>query len=406
MWCVRVPTGAFVARRNGQVFVTGNSGFPKSLDISKAIDKAAGAKRESKGKIKGRGSNAGSGCLNWNNPDDKADRTMYDDTDPATPQAALWEGYGTALKPAFEPIILAMKPLDGTFAGNALKHGVAGINVDGGRIGTEDIPAKVQAVADAVDSEYQRGREGEPSANRRYAKSGATNIAATPGPRGGSVLGRWPANVILSHSPDCVCVGTRPDKGYTINRFKDGAKPFGDGAGHEYESEEVAGGEVEVYACVSGCPVRMLDEQSGKRPGMHSQQASDSGDKSMIGLGSNHGIGYDDVGCASRFFYTAKSSTAERNAGLSSSERNAHPTVKPIDLMRYLLTLVTMPAGTRILDPFMGSGSTLVAAKQLGIECVGIDSDPESCKTTAGRLSRRTKSGLNKRKKLRRKRGR
>jgi len=218
--------------------------------------------------------------------------------------------------------------------------------------------------------------------------------------------GRWPANVILSHSPDCVCVGTRPDKGYTINRFKDGAKPFGDGAGHEYESEEVAGGEVEVYACVSGCPVRMLDEQSGKRPGMHSQQASDSGDKSMFGLGSNHGIGYDDVGCASRFFYTAKSSTAERNAGLSSSERNAHPTVKPVDLMRYLLTLVTMPTDTRILDPFMGSGSTLVAAKQLGIECVGIDSDPESCKTTAGRLSRRTRSGLNRRKRMRKKKRR
>jgi len=221
--------------------------------------------------------------------------------------------------------------------------------------------------------------------------------------------GRWPANVILSHSPDCVCVGTRPSKGYTINRFKDGAKPFGDGAGHEYESEEVPCGEVEVYACVPGCPVRMLDEQSGVISSPLSRARSPDGPaKSTFALGRTGGvqIGHGDSGTASRFFYTAKASSAERSQGLSSAEHNAHPTVKPINLMRYLLTLVTMPAGTRILDPFMGSGSTIVAAKQLGIECVGIDSDAESCRTAAGRLSRRTKSGLNKRKKLRRKRGR
>jgi site-specific DNA-methyltransferase (adenine-specific) len=368
------------------------SGFPKSLDISKAVDKMKGAVRTeqigpSYRVIDPKKSRPGFAKIGRRNDSNENITKEYFQTAPATPQAALWQGYGTALKPAFEPIILAMKPLDGTFAENALKHGVVGVNVDGGRIGEEDIPAKVAAVAKAIATEYPRGCGGEASAKRRYTNRGNTNIAATPGPRGGSASGRWPANVILSHSPDCVQIGTRPAESYKINRFKDGAKPFGGGAGHEYESEEVAGGEVEVWACVPGCPVRMLDEQSGV-----STSIGGKGSKSQHPHYDGHTIGHyltgirahmgglGDSGTASRFFYTAKASSSERSVGIKPGHGgNLHPTVKPVSLMRYLLRLVTMPSGTRVLDPFCGSGSTLVAGVLEGLDVVGVEMDEQSC---------------------------
>jgi len=130
---VRVPTGAFVARRNGKVFVTGNSGFPKSHDVSKAIDKAAGAERELVG-VAANSANRSANIPGSMAGDWKAEPTRSV-TAPATPLAAQWSGYGTALKPAYEPIVLAMNPLDGTFARNAEAHGVAGLNVDRCRVG-------------------------------------------------------------------------------------------------------------------------------------------------------------------------------------------------------------------------------------------------------------------------------
>ena len=154
----------------------------------------------------------------------------------------------------------------------------------------------------------------------------------------------------------------------------------------------------------------MLDAQSGvskstkmkanpKDAQWHSTalQLNTGKSKWQDGLGG----GYEDTGGASRFFYTAKASKAERNAGLERCEQNMHPTVKPVSLMTYLVKLVSMPKGTRILDPFAGEGATLIACKKLGIDCVGVDldEDDENCKTADGRLSYRV--GVSKRKKLR-----
>lgn len=155
------------------------SGFPKSLNIGKAIDKAAGVEREVVGRVRGRGSNSGEGRYNWNNPNDTVDRTWYDKTMPTTDAAKTWDGWGTGLKPAWEPIILAMKPLDGTFVNNALTWGVAGLNVDGCRVETTD-GAKM-------------GRNNRPGANGWKNSSGGPNNAAL----NGEPSGRWPANLIL-----------------------------------------------------------------------------------------------------------------------------------------------------------------------------------------------------------------
>ena len=144
VWCLRVPTGAFVAVRNGVAFPTGNSGFPKSLDVSKAIDKAAGAEREVVGsrrltgtaRIKGQ---AAFGATSGRSEEAYKDGSEINDTllltAPATDDARKWQGWGTALKPALETVTVARKPLIGTVAENVLTHGTGAINVDGCRVG-------------------------------------------------------------------------------------------------------------------------------------------------------------------------------------------------------------------------------------------------------------------------------
>lgn len=167
-----------MARRNGHVFVTGNSGFPKSHDISKALDREAGAEREETGGYMHGGSRSG-GIKG----EDKG-QEWHSITAPATDAAKLWDGWGTALKPAWEPIIVAMKPLDGTFAQNALVWGVAGMWVDGGRVGTE---IRYNAAA------------GNPTDHATVA------FGAIPNPhnyQGQEVSGRWPANLILTIPED------------------------------------------------------------------------------------------------------------------------------------------------------------------------------------------------------------
>ena len=191
-----------------------------------------------------------------------------------------FKGYGTALKPSVEIICLAMKPLDGTFAANALKHGVAGLNIDGGRVGTEG--------GETHSGGYQDKMVGGKVIN------GGVATDLTP-------QGRWPSNLI-----------------------HDG-------------SESV----------LQGFP-----------------------QSSITGNGS-----------AARFFYCAKASMAERGEG------NKHPTVKPLALLKYLLTLLETPTGGVVLDPFAGSGSTLVATQQMGRQAIGIELSEEYCEMAARRLS-------------------
>ena len=282
------------------------SGFPKSFGVGKAIDKAAGVERE----VIGRVENTGVGSIAVENVKQGAqqrtkesldDYTGWDITKPATSEAAEWEGWGTALKPAHEPIVMARKPLIGTVAENVLEHGTGAINVDGCRIGNKGGTTRGANGSNA----------GKPRNTLHGGNFGVENIGK----------GRWPANVIL---------------------------------------DEEAGA--------------MLDEQSGTTT----------------------------KGGASRFFYCPKASKAERSRGCEDIEGevrfastnesgrmmptkldephkikgNYHPTVKPLTLMRYLCRLVTPPEGI-VLDPFMGSGTTGIAACLEGFNFVGIELEEE-----------------------------
>jgi len=284
--------------------------FPKSLDISRAIDKKLGAERKTvglkpytnDGSIRGNSYNKGG-----------YERVQLPITAPATPEAQQWEGWGTALKPANEPIVLARKPIsEKTIAENVMKWGTGGINIDGCRI-----PANWKE--EYPPSWFTSGKSEENTED--YWGKG--NIKKNTVADRISDKGRFPANVIL---------------------------------------DEEAG--------------QMLDEQ---------QEG------------------------ASRFFYCAKASKKERNMGLEDVEpttvddgrnkpidnpflrgktprRNTHPTVKPVKLMEYLITLVTPPNGI-VLDPFFGSGTTGVAAVNLGFNYIGIELDEQYVEIARRRIN-------------------
>lgn len=237
-------------------------------------------------------------------------------------------------------------------------------------------------------------RAGTPSASSTESSS----IGSSPLHRQ-APLGRWPSNAVFSHFEGCREVGVRKVRGGNDPRRRDGTvnhggQVYGGGLNGVIEISDQAGyadsdgtETVTAWECAEGgCPVAELDRQSGTL----TSGSRDAGDYGRLGY-----QGWDrgpmpavagDSGGASRFFYTAKASTAERNQGLwNPSDRNLHPTVKPVDLMRWLCRLITPPGGT-ILDPFMGSGSTGVAARLEGFEFIGIEKDPESFETARKRL--------------------
>ena len=288
------------------------SGFPKSLDVSKAIDKAAGAEREVVGsrkltgtaRIKGQ---AAYGATSGRSEDAYQDGSEINDTlsitAPATPEAQQWAGWGTALKPALEPITVARKPLEGTVAANVLAHGTGGINVDGCRVKM------------ASDDNIYANNPHTITKGGGIASVGLGANLYKPSP-----LGRWPANLIHDGSDEMV----------------------------------------ELFSQTTPSPTGPVKQggNSGYKPGDEYGAPRDG-----------FGVGYGDTGSAARFFYTAKASRDDRSDG------NTHPTVKPTDLMRYLCRLVTPPGGI-VLDPFMGSGSTGKAAMLEGFGFIGIEREP------------------------------
>lgn len=293
------------------------SGFPKSLDVSKAINKAAGAERNVIGYSQGRSSTIHGGGQSVRTPDAI--------TAPATESARLWDGYGTALKPAYEPVVLARKPLDGTVAQNVQKWGCGALWIDGGRIG------------DNAGWSYPNGRGGSGWHGRDSLANNLTEpMKATKG--------RWPANALHDGSPEVL--DGFPDTG------KSGTAVQRNGGGQKIGGNGVYGG--------------------------------------SNGL-TREDSGYADSGSAARFFYCAKASTRERNAGCEG--RNVHPTVKPLDLCRYLATLILPPAdrpqGTRkLLVPFSGSGSEMTGAILAGWDDVtGIEREAEYVEIAKARLS-------------------
>ena len=349
------------------------SGFPKSLDVSKALDKTGGQSvawfgpwfrkwREEKGVTQKQvaalfPSKTGglTGCVaNWElgfnmpTPDqfnlirdtcglpfasvEEAERevvgqergtllavapgqendrsaTTLDITAPATDAARQWQGWGTALKPALEPITVARKPLEGTVAANVLAHGVGGLNIDGCRVGNDG------------------GAKYAPGAKRTESQPGAIGAYASSPTVAG--LGRWPANLIHDGSDEVL-----------------GAFPDSNGSG----------------------PARTL--KRGKR------------DEEGWGMADEPGMLRDaGSGSAARFFYCAKASKKDRGEG------NTHETVKPTDLMRYLCRLVTPPGGL-VLDPFTGSGSTGKAAALEGFKFLGFEREAEYVAIAKSRIAK------------------
>jgi site-specific DNA-methyltransferase (adenine-specific) len=222
----------------------------------------------------------------------------YDITAPATPEAQQWAGWGTALKPALEPITMARKPLKGTVAANVLEHGTGALNVDGCRV-------EAPLGRPLIQPNHCPGF-GD------VGKSGGSKNA------GATTEGRWPANLIHDGSDEVV--GLFP------------AARSSCGGGVDRKAHDT---------CVYSGGWGLHDSSAGQ---------------------------YHDTGSAARFFYTAKATRAERQ-GVT------HPTVKPLDLMAYLCRLVTPPGGT-VLDPFMGSGTTIKAALSEGFNAIGIERDP------------------------------
>jgi len=299
------------------------SGFPKSHDISKAIDKKLGAKREVIGKSarNDRVLPSGHGGYHGNIQDTYRNKgrqkVQLEITTPATPEAQRWEGWGTALKPANEPIVLARKPIsEKTIAENVLKWGTGGLNIDGCRVGWKD------------ERDRKNGWRASPSNDDKNEytsfKSGSFGKQ--------NEQGRFPANVIL---------------------------------------DEEAG--------------KLLDEQSGISKGSSKPRKNKGtgnicyGDYKTI-ITQNDAWG--DSGGASRFFYCAKASKKERGEG------NIHPTVKPLSLIKYLITLVTPPGGI-CLDPFEGSGTHALACIDLGVDFIGFELEEEYCNIANLRIERR-----------------
>jgi site-specific DNA-methyltransferase (adenine-specific) len=290
---------------------------------------------------------------------------------PATDNARQWQGWGTALKPAHEPIVLARKPLIGTVSENVLAHGTGSMNIDATRLVTAD---NLNGGAYAKEgSERHDGAE-----NWRFKRGGEAGSFKQP-------PGRWPPNVLLSHTEDC------DDK------------------------------------CADDCPVLEMDRQSGISKSAGGRIGNSSGCYSNLGSTGWSGDhqkgdpGYGDEGGASRFFpcfrYHPKTSRKERERGCenlpvktgaqavdrkegsdglnspragagrtAAAVRNVHPTVKPVELMKWLVKLVTPPSGV-VLDPFTGSGTTGVACVLEGFDFIGFEQSTEYVEIAEARIA-------------------
>jgi len=253
------------------------SGFPKSMNISKAIDKAAGAE----------------------------------------PEAIQWQGWGTALKPANEPIVVARKRLsEKTIVANVLKWGTGGINIDKSRIGTTD---KIKSTTNQnIKNNAYKADNSERERDTVYIPN---------------ELGRFPANVILDEE-----------------------------AGKLLDEQ--------TGVLTSGTGAKKKSTSNGYQGNTYGKESRPEGTEMVC---------YGDSGGASRFFYCSKASKKDR--GLN----NNHPTVKPQSLMKYLITLVTPPGGL-VLDPFSGSGTTLVAAQELTFGYLGFELDKNYCNIANERI--------------------
>jgi len=295
------------------------TGFPKSLDISKAIDREAGAERE---------------------PDDYSGpnlkNNVYGDSmgggrtasrgAPATPEAQRWDGWGTAVKPAHEVWWLARVPIEaGSIARQVLETGTGAVNVSGCRVGNSKM----------VPSSMPKNQVDPVS----WSKPGGQERGPGQDPN----IGRWPPNFLLSHSPDC--------------------------------------GE----SCVEGCPVAELDRQSGDSAFFPVFRYSAKPSTAEKSAGLEHRAKLKGGEATGRAEGSAALASPRTGAGRMGRTRNPHPTAKGLDLMSWLVRLITPPEGV-VLDPFLGSGTTGCAAVREGMSFIGCDLSPEYVEVSRDRI--------------------
>lgn len=307
VYCLETETGAFVVRRNGKAFISGNSGFPKSMNIGKFVDKREGNERQKTGRIlhhaqKGvavaeeRGA-VGGGSFGIEHYEEETIGT------------SVWEGWGTCLKPAYEPIIVARKPCEGSIVDNVLKYGVGGINIDGCKFSGED-------------STKQDSR------------------------------GRFPANVILTYDEsdkDEVCGGMpEGDRNGSISKPYDmNNLVYGNyGQCNTFEAYEDSGSASRYFYCAKAT---LRDREEGLE---EIEAQSD--------FVKGNGLGRVCEFCGAPQLKPELCKCPVKS-WVMPKRKNIHPTVKPTMLMQYLVRLVT-PKGGTVLDPFNGSGSTGKAA--------------------------------------------
>ena len=348
-----------------QIMWVYGSGFPKSHNVSKSIDKIEGVEptivgqRMAQGsarKIKGTNAAANkipnSGSLEY-------DETIIYETVATSDAAQQWQGWGTALKPAHEPMVLARKPLEGTVANNVLTYGVGGLNIDGSRVVADGENFDNLKSRPIGKLNTRRNDETDEEFDARVGES-PEQLAALAKLK---ELGRFPANFIHDGSDEVVAL-------------------FPDSKGM---ATQKSGANINVYGG------NALNESSTTFPEIRE--------------------GFNDSGSAARFFYCAKASKRDRNEGLEGFEAkrdhdgrkdggvggdnprnrtnnaklNHHPTVKPTSLMQYLIRLVTPPNGI-VLDPFMGSGSTGKACAYEGFDFIGIEQSAEYVEIAQARI--------------------
>ncbi len=435
------------------------SGFPKSLDIGKAIDKQAGAQRDVLGHNSNHRNSGGLRVNTYQGQPHSGDGTI---SAPSTPAAQLWDGWGTALKPAHEPIVVAMKPIDGTFANNALTYGVAGLWIDGGRVGTEERTYKGMSQSSKGKGVF------------RDDNWDAKDIEIT-------AQGRFPANLIHDGSDEVlecfpqsngaaapVAKGQKPFGGVIYGKFNSGGD---DGASFHNDSGSAArffycakssrrerNDGLDCYLTVkynndksnngglswkdvSTVAVQLLRKvmsdtealsfnigESGES--ITGQCLKDSLSTILTAISktieskilhsltlsltneytagancetANGGSPAESVESLRKWILTTTNGSMElargasnvalqmllrtKNADAWSQATNFHSTVKPIELMRYLVRLTKTPTGGVVLDPFMGSGTTGIACELEGREFIGIEREAEYVEIAEKRIA-------------------
>lgn len=317
-----------------QIMWVYSSGMPKSLDVSKAIDSCGGRPEDIRRMRMGdRYTPSGRGRINYDHGSGSAMNGVSGSYEPKSSAAIQWQGWGTSLKPAHEPVCVARKPLIGTVVENVLEHGTGALNISSCLV-------PITTVAD--DSQLRTMQRSRRTSGDGW---GMSTIAGGPGQVVRSD-GRWPANLIRDCSDEVLAC-------------------FPDSNGQQGKSNDGQRSKANCYG-----------------------EVSDNG-KEYVPRG--------DTGSAARFFYCAKASRADREDGLDEDaaresgtntvkmRRNTHPTVKPTDLMRYLCRLIT-PSGGTVLDPFMGSGSTGRGAVLEGFRFIGIEMDRYYVSVAAARI--------------------